>query len=101
MYSTGGHNIIYLRLNSGLAFKLDTKIMVVELSEPPTFSAKEEGKWVKVFPLLSAILALQLNYERYWISLKGTHPTSDDTTSSSTLHIFRNTWNDFLSLILD
>eukprot|EP00026_Physarum_polycephalum_P007767 Phypoly_transcript_07833.p1 GENE.Phypoly_transcript_07833~~Phypoly_transcript_07833.p1 ORF type:complete len:430 (+),score=69.82 Phypoly_transcript_07833:3-1292(+) len=33
---------------SGLAFKLDTKIMVVELSEPPTFSAKEEGKWVKV-----------------------------------------------------
>eukprot|EP00026_Physarum_polycephalum_P008440 Phypoly_transcript_08526.p1 GENE.Phypoly_transcript_08526~~Phypoly_transcript_08526.p1 ORF type:complete len:445 (+),score=88.76 Phypoly_transcript_08526:86-1420(+) len=33
---------------SGLAFKLDTKIMVVELSEPPTFSAREEGKWVKV-----------------------------------------------------
>jgi hypothetical protein len=22
--------------------------MVVELSEPPTFSAREEGKWVKV-----------------------------------------------------
>jgi len=33
---------------SGLAFKLDTKIMVVELSEPPTFSAREDGKWVKV-----------------------------------------------------
>jgi hypothetical protein len=25
--------------------------MVVELSEPPTFSAREEGKWVKV-PIL-------------------------------------------------
>lgn len=34
---------------SGISFKSDNVIsMAVELSEPPSFSAKEEGKWIKV-----------------------------------------------------
>ena len=45
--------------------------MVVELSEPPTFSAREEGKWVKVLSSALYVAASLNNFDNIYI-LTGT-----------------------------
>lgn len=72
--------------------------MVVELSEAPTFSAREDSKWVKVniFCFLCFILILV----RFWILHMEMLRITDATTLNFLCRTFLNTWNAFLILIL-
>jgi len=53
---------------SGVTFKTDPNTMIVELSEPPSFSAKEEGKWIKVLDFTQCNAS---HYRRHHIEFYG------------------------------
>lgn len=91
------HNILSHEYR-GLAFKVDTKIMIVELAEAPTFSAREESKWVKViYP--SSHLKCRLTCCRFWISHTEMLPITNDTTLNSMSRTFHNMLVAYLNLI--